>query len=110
MGVSGNLTVLGRAPDDFEQAPDPDTIFIGGGVTAPGIIDGCWEALLDGGRIVANAVTIESEAVLVKWRSLVGGTLRRFHIDHAEALGTMTTWRPTLPVTQWIADKPRSAE
>lgn len=110
MGVSGNLTVLGRAPGDFEHAPDPDTIFIGGGVTAPGMVDGCWEALLDGGRMVANAVTIESEAVLVRWRSLVGGTLRRFHFDHAEPLGSMTTWRPTLPVTQWIADKPRSVE
>jgi precorrin-6Y C5,15-methyltransferase (decarboxylating) len=109
LGVSGGLTVLDAAPLHFEHAPDPDTIFIGGGVTTPGIIEGCWDALLDGGRIVANAVTIESEAVLVKWHAAVGGTLRRFQIDHAEPLGSMTTWRPTLPVTQWIADKPRTA-
>jgi precorrin-6Y C5,15-methyltransferase (decarboxylating) len=109
LGVSGGLTVLDAAPLHFEQAPDPDSIFIGGGVTTPGILDGCWDALLDGGRIVANAVTIESEAVLVKWHAEVGGMLRRFQIDHAEPLGSMTTWRPNLPVTQWIADKPRTA-
>jgi precorrin-6Y C5,15-methyltransferase (decarboxylating) len=109
MGVSAGLTVLESAPGSFEHAPDPDTVFIGGGVTTPGIIDGCWDALLDGGRIVANAVTLESEALLVKWHSKVGGILRRFQIDHAEPLGSMTAWRPALPVTQWIADKPRAA-
>lgn len=108
LGVSAGLTVLGAAPDQLGQAPDPDAIFIGGGVTVPGVVEECWDALLDGGRIVANAVTLESEAVLVKWHAAVGGTLRRFQIDHAEPLGSMTTWRPTLPVTQWIADKPRT--
>ena len=110
LGVSAGLTVLGAAPEQLSHAPDPDAIFIGGGLTVPGIVDACWDALLDGGRIVANAVTIESEAVLVKWHAAVGGTLRRFQIDHAEPLGSMTTWRPTLPVTQWIADKPRTSQ
>jgi precorrin-6Y C5,15-methyltransferase (decarboxylating) len=77
-------------------------------VTTAGVLDGCWEALLEGGRIVANAVTIESEALLIDWHSAVGGTLRRFQVDHAEPLGSMTAWRPSLPVTQWIAVKPEA--
>lgn len=108
LGVAGGLTVVAGAPDLFQHAPDPDAIFIGGGVTTPGILEGCWEALLGGGRIVVNAVTIESEALLVTWQAAVGGTLRRFQIDHAEPLGSMTAWRPALPVTQWIADKPET--
>ncbi|PYE20912.1 precorrin-6Y C5,15-methyltransferase (decarboxylating) [Williamsia limnetica] len=106
LGVAHGLTVLESAPAQFGQAPDPDAIFIGGGVSAGGVLEGCWEALLEGGRIVVNAVTIESEALLISWHAAVGGTLRRFQIDHAEPLGSMTAWRPTLPVTQWIADKP----
>ncbi|MBA4020860.1 MAG: cobalamin biosynthesis bifunctional protein CbiET [Gordonia sp.] len=105
-GVAQGLTILESAPEHFVHAPDPDAIFIGGGVTTAGILEGCWDALLEGGRIVVNAVTIESEALLVTWHSAVGGTLRRFQVDHAEPLGSMTAWRPTLPVTQWIADKP----
>lgn len=108
LGVSAGLTVTTGAPDQFEHAPDPDAVFIGGGVTTPGILEGCWEALLDGGRIVVNAVTIESEALLVTWHLAVGGTLRRFQVDHAESLGSMTAWRPALPVTQWIANKPET--
>lgn len=106
LGVCDGLTVMAEVPGNFDHAPDPDAIFVGGGVTAPGTLEGCWEALLEGGRIVVNAVTLESEALLVTWHAAVGGTLRRFQIDHAEPLGSMTAWRPSLPVTQWIADKP----
>ena len=76
----------------------PDAVFIGGGVTTDGVVAACWEALAPGGRLVANAVTIEGEPVLADWRS--GG--RYADPDQRGAgrgLGGFTAWRPALPVT-----------
>lgn len=100
-----SLTVRGLAPESLSAAPTPDAIFIGGGVTQPGMIDACWDALAPGGRLVANAVTAESEALLVQWYSRHGGFLRRFQVHRGEPLGGFTAWRPQMPVTQWIAAK-----
>ena len=61
---------------------------------------------LPGGRLVANAVTAESEAVLTQWYSRLGGELRRFQHYHGEPLGKFTGWRPAMPVTQWAVTKP----
>jgi precorrin-6B C5,15-methyltransferase / cobalt-precorrin-6B C5,C15-methyltransferase len=83
--------------------PQPDAIFIGGGVR--GVLDACWDALPAGGRLVANAVTLESEAVLTGWHAKVGGTLTRIEISRAAPLGNVTGWRPMLPVTQWTVAK-----
>ncbi|MEU1980615.1 precorrin-6y C5,15-methyltransferase (decarboxylating) subunit CbiE [Nocardia sp. NPDC019395] len=82
-------------------AGSPDAIFLGGGLTAPGLFDLCWSRLPDGGRLVANAVTAESEALLISWAAAHGGSLRRFQVYRGEPLGRFTTWRPQLPVTQW---------
>ncbi len=57
--------------------PVPDAIFIGGGVTVPGVLDACWARLRDGGRLVANAVTLQGEAALCAWREQHGGELTR---------------------------------
>lgn len=95
------IEVLGAAPDSFARAPAPDAIFIGGGLTQPGMFTACWERLRPGGRLVANAVTAESEAHLTLLAAEHGGTLRRFQIYRAEPLGGFTSWRPQLPVTQW---------
>jgi precorrin-6Y C5,15-methyltransferase (decarboxylating) len=59
-----------------------------------------------GGRLVANAVTAESEAILVQYYSRVGGELARFQHYRGEPVGTFTGWRPAMPVTQWAVDKP----
>jgi precorrin-6Y C5,15-methyltransferase (decarboxylating) len=104
LGVPG-IVVAGRAPEAFADAPSPDAIFVGGGVTQPGLLDECWQRLPSGGRMVVNAVTAEGESVLVGWYSTRGGTLRRAHVERAEALGSMTIWRPKSPVTQWIGGK-----
>ena len=53
----------------------------------------------------ANAVTAESEAVLVQWYSRIGGELRRYQHYQGEPLGTFTGWRPAMPVTQWVVTK-----
>jgi precorrin-6Y C5,15-methyltransferase (decarboxylating) len=105
LGVPGLSVVDGEAPAALAGLPRPDAVFIGGGVTADGVVAACWEALADGGRLVANAVTIEGERVLVDWRGRAGGTLTRLSIERAGQLGGFTAWRPALPVTQWAARK-----
>ncbi len=93
------------APEAFESAPPPSAVFIGGGLTQAGLVDACWDRLVAGGRLVANAVTAESEAVLTEWHSRLGGELRRFQHYQGEPLGTFTGWRPAMPVTQWVVTK-----
>jgi len=94
------------APETFDFVPPPSAIFIGGGVTQPGLLEACYDRLPTGGRLVANAVTAESEAVLAQWYSRVGGELRRFQHYRGEPVGGFTGWRPALPVTQWSVTKP----
>ncbi|MGN7131750.1 precorrin-6y C5,15-methyltransferase (decarboxylating) subunit CbiE [Rhodococcoides corynebacterioides] len=104
LGVPG-LTIHDAAPAAFTNAPTPDAIFVGGGATAPGMLEACWAALRPGGRIVVNAVTAETEALVFRWYTEKGGTLRRIQIQRAEPVGGFTGWRPQMPVTQWCAAK-----
>jgi len=99
------VEVRGAAPDGFDGAPQPSAIFIGGGLTQPGLLAACFERLPVGGRLVANAVTAESEAVIIQWYSRLGGELRRFQHYRGEPLGGFTGWRPAMPVTQWVVAK-----
>ncbi|GAB7052052.1 precorrin-6y C5,15-methyltransferase (decarboxylating) subunit CbiE [Catenuloplanes indicus] len=101
LGVPSLALVLGAAPAALDGLEDPDAIFVGGGVTAPGMIERCWAALRPGGRLVVNAVTIESERVVTAARDALGGDLTRIEISRAGAVGGFTAWRPALPVTQW---------
>lgn len=99
------IDVRGEAPGQFDGAATPDVIFIGGGLTQPGLLDTCLEHLPTGGRLVANAVTAESEALLVQEYSRHQGKLQRFQHYRGEPLGGFTGWRPQLPVTQWTVTK-----
>jgi precorrin-6B C5,15-methyltransferase / cobalt-precorrin-6B C5,C15-methyltransferase len=99
------IDVRGEVPQAFDGAPKPSVIFVGGGLTQPGLLDACLDNLPSGGRMVANAVTAESEAVVVQAHSRLGGTMRRFQHYRGEPLGGFTTWRPQLPVTQWAVTK-----
>ena len=99
------VDLRGAAPEAFDGAPEPAAIFIGGGVTQPGLVDACFDRLPAGGRLVANAVTAESEAVVAQWYLRRGGELRRFQHYRGEPLGTFTGWRPAMPVTQWVVTK-----
>jgi precorrin-6B C5,15-methyltransferase / cobalt-precorrin-6B C5,C15-methyltransferase len=83
----------------------PDAIFIGGGVSDPGVIEAATTALRPGGRLVVNAITIESEVLLLARHAALGGSLTRVAIVRAEPVGGMTGWRPALPVTQWVWTK-----
>ena len=106
LGVPGLQVVEGRAPAALEGLPAPDAVFIGGGLTSGGLLEACWAALRPGGRLVANAVTVEGEAVLAQWRSRVGGELTRLSVAHAEPVGGYTGWKPAMPVTIWSVTQP----
>ena len=104
-GVPGLQIIKGKAPDALAGLPQPDAIFIGGGGSGDGVLPAALAALKTGGRLVANAVTLEMEQVLLEAHAQLGGTLTRISIDRAEAVGRMTGWRPAMPVTQWIFRK-----
>jgi precorrin-6Y C5,15-methyltransferase (decarboxylating) len=106
LGVPGLQLVRGTAPQALAGLEQPDAIFIGGGVTRPGVLEACWQQLRSGGRLVANAVTLQSEATLMSWRALHGGDLTRIHIAHAKPLGEFDTWRQALPITLLDVVKP----
>jgi precorrin-6Y C5,15-methyltransferase (decarboxylating) len=106
LGVPALRVVTGAAPDALAGLDTPDTVFVGGAVWVPGVLEACWAALRPGGRLVANAVTLEGEAALVTQHGRHGGTLTRVEVQRAGPVGGLTAWRPALPVTQWAADKP----
>lgn len=109
LGVPGLQLIRGRAPQALLGLERPDAIFIGGGVTREQVLQTCWEQLKPGGRLVANAVTLQSELALVQWRERHGGELTRLHIAHAQPLGEFDTWRQALPITLLEAIKPADA-
>jgi precorrin-6B C5,15-methyltransferase / cobalt-precorrin-6B C5,C15-methyltransferase len=106
LGVPGLEVVAGRAPDVCAGLPAPDAVFLGGGAHLPGVIDTAWHALPPGGRLVANAVVIETEAALFAARDKFGGTLTRLSVERLDAIGSLHGFRPALTVTQWAALKP----
>ncbi|MCY1140082.1 precorrin-6y C5,15-methyltransferase (decarboxylating) subunit CbiE [Actinoplanes sp. Pm04-4] len=101
LGVPGLSVVTGRAPEALDGLPTPDTIFIGGGLTNDGVLDACLTALRPGGRLVANAVTLESEAALAAAHAELGGDLIRLSVSRGSPVGNFTGWRPMMPVTIW---------
>ena len=95
----------GEAPDALTALPAPDAVFVGGGATTPGLMDTCWDALAPGGRLVATAVTLESEAVLLAWQAKHGGELTRLSVQRTAAIGSFTGWKPMTTVTIWAVTK-----
>ncbi|MBG5156596.1 precorrin-6y C5,15-methyltransferase (decarboxylating) subunit CbiE [Pseudomonas aeruginosa] len=106
LGVPTLHLVAGSAPEALLELPEPDAIFIGGGVTAEGVLETCWERLRPGGRLLANAVTLQSERVLLDWQQRLGGDLTRLGVAHARPLGGFDTWRQALPITLLELRKP----
>jgi precorrin-6Y C5,15-methyltransferase (decarboxylating) len=93
--------VAGSAPDALAGLPTPDAIFVGGGVSVPGVLDACLGALRPGGRLVANGVTIETEVALAEAHRRHGGSLLRIALERAQPIGGFTGWTPARTVTQW---------
>ena len=106
LGTPRLKIVEGEAPAALAGLAPPQAVFIGGAAAAPGLFDACWQALSPGGRLVANAVTLEGEAALIAWHGAHGGTLTRLAIARAQPVGGFTGWRPLMPVMQYAVTKP----
>jgi precorrin-6Y C5,15-methyltransferase (decarboxylating) len=106
LGVPGLDVIEGEAPAALAKIPRPHAIFIGGGASDPGVLDKAVAALEPRGRLVVNAVTLETEALLIARHAELGGELIRIALARTDVVGSKTCWRPALPVTQWVWVKP----
>ncbi len=104
LGTPQLRLIAGEAPGVLAGLEAPDAVFIGGGLSED-VFDAAWAALRPLGRLVANAVTLESEAVLMRLHARHGGALAKIQITRAEPVGRLTGWRPLMPVTQWALVK-----
>lgn len=100
LGAPALRLIDGTAPDALADLPAPDAVFLGGGLSRATFAT-VWANLKPTGRLVANAVTLESEALLLTLHAELGGSLTRIAVAHATALGGRIGWRPAMPVTQW---------
>jgi precorrin-6B C5,15-methyltransferase / cobalt-precorrin-6B C5,C15-methyltransferase len=105
LGVPNLQIVSGAAPVTLYDLTTPDAIFIGGGLTIPDVFEKCWHHLKNGGRLVANAVTVETEQQIFQLHSQYGGTLSRIAVQRAEPIGSFLGWKALPPITQWCVVK-----
>jgi precorrin-6B C5,15-methyltransferase / cobalt-precorrin-6B C5,C15-methyltransferase len=106
LGVPELNIVQGRAPEALAGLARPDAAFIGGGMMDDGVFEAVWAALKPRGRLVANAVSLETEARLAEYFRRFGGDLIRLQVARIDKMGTTFGWRPAMPVTQWRVRKP----
>jgi precorrin-6Y C5,15-methyltransferase (decarboxylating) len=105
LGVPDLAVVEGTAPAALAGLPRPDAVFVGGGASRAGVLDAAWDALAPDGRLVVNAVTLETQAELIRRYEALGGELVTMQIAVAEALGGFHGFRPALPVMRWTGLK-----
>ena len=105
-GVPGLEIVEAAAPEALAGLATPDAIFVGGGAGEVGVLDAAARALRPRGRLVVNAVTLKTEALLLARHATLGGELSRIAISRAGPIGGETGWRAAMPVTQWVWNKP----
>ena len=108
LGVPDLKIIAGRAPEATAGLPQPDAVFIGGGISVPNVFETCFSALRPGGKLVANVVTIEGEARLIDLAEVWGGHLSRIAVSRAEAVGRFTAFKPLMPVTMLEITKGQS--
>lgn len=106
LGVPGIRIESGEAPQSFAGMPAPDAIFLGGSVGDETLFHACWTTLRRGGRLVANAVTIEAEQALYARQARLGGELARLEVSVLDTIGDYRVMRPRMAVTQWVVHKP----
>ncbi len=100
LGVDRLEMCEGRAADLLARLPDPQAVFVGGGCDA-GLLAALWDRLPGGARLVAHAVTLETEALLALWHGERGGSLLRIELAEAAPLGRKRGWKAGYPVVQW---------
>jgi precorrin-6Y C5,15-methyltransferase (decarboxylating) len=106
LGTPELTIVQGAAPLALQGLAAPDAVFVGGGMGDDGVFEAVWGALKPGGRLVVNAVSLETESRLGDLFRAHGGELVRLQVSRADRVGSMYGWRPAMPVTQWRVIKP----
>ncbi len=104
LGVPGFRVEQGEAPTALRDLPTPDAVFIGGGASMA-TIEAAWSALPPGGRLVVNAVSVETACLVFETRRRLGGELTRLSVERLDGIGSMHAFRPAMAVTQWAAAK-----
>lgn len=100
-GVENRFSIMqAQAPDGLDALPRPNAVFIGGGAS-PALLERLWTLAPAGTRLVANAVTLETEALFMQWANDKGGSLLRLALAEVKPLGKMRGWEPARPVVQW---------
>lgn len=105
LGAPRLKIVEGKAPDALENLPVPDAVFIGGGLTGEGVFETAYRSLREGGVLVANGVTLESEGMLAELQKTHGGQLERIAVSEAVMVGRYQGMKPFMTVTQWTVQK-----
>lgn len=101
LGVEDRISVVvGKAPAALAGLPEPQAIFLGGGADEA-MLQALWAVMPPGARLVANAVTLETELLLSGWSSEKGGKLLRIELAEDEPLGRFRSWVPARPIVQW---------
>ncbi len=104
LGVPGFRVEHATAPEGLAGLPVPDAVFIGGGC-GEAVLGAAWAALKPGGRLVVNAVTVETEALLLASHARLGARLSRIGVERMDTIGTRHGFRPAMTVTQMVAVK-----
>jgi precorrin-6Y C5,15-methyltransferase (decarboxylating) len=101
LGTPNLKLVEAAVPEALANLPAPDAVFIGGSIGKQGVIETAWSALKPGGRLVAHAVTVESELALFAGYHAHGGEVTRLSVARMQPVGGYHGWKPLMPVTQW---------
>jgi precorrin-6Y C5,15-methyltransferase (decarboxylating) len=105
LGAPSLKIVPGELPQALAGQPAPDAIFLGGDVGSVALFEACWSALKPGGRLVANAVTLDGEQALYARHERLGGELARIDVSVLDRVGGHRVLRPRMAVTQWLVIK-----
>ncbi len=106
LGVPQLQVVSGEVPGALDGQPTPAAVFVGGAVSDLDVMEKAWGVLPTGGRLVANAVTLEGERALIDRHAAHGGELVRIEVCHSVEVGGKRALRPRMAVTQWRMTKP----
>lgn len=89
-----------RAPEGLQGFPAPDAVFIGGGASDT-LLTALWDLIPPGTRLVMNAVTLETEALVLDWSARHGGRLLKMELSEPTPIGRKRGWKAALPILQW---------
>ncbi len=105
LGAVSVEVVTGAAPAVLAGRQRPDAVFVGGGLQREGVLEAVWAALRPGGRLVANAVALDTQGLLFAAQARFGGALTRLAVERLDQIGTMRAFRPAMAVVQWAVSK-----